>query len=329
MKNPLISIIVPVYKVEKYLDDCVKSILVQTYTNIEVLLVDDGSPDNCPAICDKYASYDKRIKSFHKSNGGLSDARNFGISHSTGDYLLFIDSDDLWLENTALEKLVAALNTQKSCDIIFFGRTTFINQTKFPSKPISPQLFTSNLTADLRSLLIHHEFIPSACQKLIKRDLIIENNIYFEKGLLSEDWEWCIRLYTYAHKIGGIEDNFYGYRKHEGSITQTFGIKHAQDILYIIEKSIKQVSESEMSFEMKEVFMGFLAYIYICTLGHIGQLPKKNREVLTNEYKRYASLLHHDINPKVKKVGKIYKIFGYKYTIKILGLFLSYRSKRI
>ena len=98
-KNPLISIIVPVYNVEEYLDKCVESIVNQTYKNIEVILVDDGSPDNCPKMCDDWAKKDKRIKVIHKKNGGLSDARNKGIDESKGEYLSFVDSDDYITDN--------------------------------------------------------------------------------------------------------------------------------------------------------------------------------------------------------------------------------------
>ena len=99
MKTELISVIIPVYKVEKYINRCVESVLVQNYHNIEVILVDDGSPDNCGIICDKYAETDSRIKVIHKKNGGLSDARNKGVKKACGDYLLFVDSDDYVLTN--------------------------------------------------------------------------------------------------------------------------------------------------------------------------------------------------------------------------------------
>ena len=105
--NPLISIIIPVYKVELYLKQCVESILIQTYLNIEVILVDDGSPDSCPQICDEYARKDYRIKVIHKSNGGLSDARNVGLNIAVGQYVVFVDSDD-WIENTMVEHLLFA-----------------------------------------------------------------------------------------------------------------------------------------------------------------------------------------------------------------------------
>ena len=99
-----VSFVIPVYKVERYLDSCLKSIMNQTYRDIEIILVDDGSPDTCPALCDKYANEDSRIKAVHKINGGLSDARNFGTKYATGDYLIYLDSDDFWMHDDDLEK---------------------------------------------------------------------------------------------------------------------------------------------------------------------------------------------------------------------------------
>ena len=94
MRSPLISVILPIYNIEAYLDRCMEAVLDQTYENLEILMVDDGSPDGCPAMCDAYALKDPRVKALHKENGGLSDARNYGIAHSTGEYIACIDPDD-------------------------------------------------------------------------------------------------------------------------------------------------------------------------------------------------------------------------------------------
>ena len=99
MPTPKISVIVPIYKVEAYLDNCIRSIKSQDYPNLEIILIDDGSPDRCPQMCDQYAMADSRIKVLHKPNGGLSDARNTGIKAASGDFILFIDSDDYWIDN--------------------------------------------------------------------------------------------------------------------------------------------------------------------------------------------------------------------------------------
>ena len=108
--EPLLSIIVPIYNVEQYVDKCIQSILNQTYQNLEIILVDDGATDRSGSIADSYAAKDKRIKVLHKENGGISDARNYGLDHVTGDYILFVDSDD-FIENTMCERLFAVANS--------------------------------------------------------------------------------------------------------------------------------------------------------------------------------------------------------------------------
>ena len=116
-----VSFILPVYKVEKYLSECVESILAQTYSDFEILLVDDGSPDNCPALCDEWARVDNRIKALHKPNGGLSDARNYGLDHAQGDYVIFVDSDDFWVGKDCLGNLMNVVNVHPECDFIGFN----------------------------------------------------------------------------------------------------------------------------------------------------------------------------------------------------------------
>lgn len=113
MMETLISVIIPIYKCEKYLEQCVRSVLSQTYSNLEILLIDDGSPDSCPQICDAFAEKDKRIKVFHKINGGVSSARNMGLDHATGSYICFVDSDDILPEN-AVSDLVRGI-TDNHC----------------------------------------------------------------------------------------------------------------------------------------------------------------------------------------------------------------------
>lgn len=123
--NPLVSIIVPVYKVERYIHRSIDSLLRQTYNNLEIILVDDGSPDNCPFICDKYAMQDNRIRVIHKSNGGLSDARNAALNVMTGQYVTFVDSDD-YIADNMIEKFIETVKLYQ-CNMVVAGMLSLIH----------------------------------------------------------------------------------------------------------------------------------------------------------------------------------------------------------
>ena len=128
-KNVRFSVIVPIYKVEKYLYECIDSVINQTFRNIEIILVDDGSPDGCPQICDAYAQKDNRITVIHKQNGGLSSARNAGLQAAKGDYVIFLDSDDYYCRNDFLEIIDRKLG-DKEVEALFFQRRRFVDTTK-------------------------------------------------------------------------------------------------------------------------------------------------------------------------------------------------------
>ena len=168
MDNPKISVIVPVYKVEKYLDRCVESIVNQTYKNLEIILVDDGSPDDCPAICDAWANKDERIKVMHKENGGASSARNAGLDASSGDYVGFIDGDDI-IDNDMYEML---LN-----NLVFTGadisRCGMVREDDGGYKEIwgdeNSEVFTMNQIQGIQSVGAAEGILPvSPCNKLVK-----------------------------------------------------------------------------------------------------------------------------------------------------------------
>ena len=326
MNYPLISVIVPIYKVEQYLLECVKSITSQSYRNLEIILVDDGSLDHCPEMCDQLATEDSRIKVIHKSNGGLSDARNAGINVAMGDYVLFIDSDDYWINNHCVFDLVECLNENQESEIIFFGRTTFCNDKIYVTNSPRPENINNKEKIQaLTSLLCESDFICSACQKLIQTPLIKKNKVFFKKGMLSEDIDWSIRLYLYADKYSSVYSPFYGYRKREGSITQSFNTRHASDIYETLMKWDNALTKDHKH----KPFRGYLAYVYSCALGSLGFLPSRDRKKYYKMFHQFVHLLNYDGNPKVRKVRILYKLLGYRLTCIILASFLKYRPKRI
>lgn len=221
MKISLVSIIIPVYKVEKYLDNCINSVIDQTFKNVEIILVDDGSPDNCPQMCDEWALRDSRIRVAHKENGGLSSARNTGIKYSTGEYLYFLDSDDRFYDSTSLEKMWNLVQNHDDVDMIqgnFYveekHKTTF-NTSFFPG-------FT-NKKKWIQSKLSMMTIPESACNRLIKRNLIVDNNLYFKEGWIQEDTLWTYQISRYINSIAFCFEPTYFYAYNSNSIMHSSG----------------------------------------------------------------------------------------------------------
>lgn len=181
--SKLISIIIPIYKVEKYLDRCVQSVVNQTYKNLEIILVNDGSPDNCPQICDEWASKDNRIKVIHKSNGGVSSARNEGLKNVTGEYVVFIDADD-YVSKDFLQNLISVANNEQ-VDIVISGFTIVDDKgnKKLVSKQEVTELSIDNI--DCFMDLVVDGFFDISCNKLYKAKLI--KNAFKEGLPLGED----------------------------------------------------------------------------------------------------------------------------------------------
>lgn len=213
MEEKLISVIVPVYNVEKYLDKCIKSIVNQTYKNLEIILVDDGSPDNCPEICDKWAKKDERIKVIHKENGGLSDARNAGFAVSKGEYISFIDSDD-FIEKGFYEILCDALDN--GADIAECAtRLCDEDNNIILVRGFEEDKMFDGVTAT-QTLLEERGIMQTVWNKLYKREVI--RNILFEYGKYHEDNFWTWQIFLNAKKVFVSSKAMYNYVQRNGSI---------------------------------------------------------------------------------------------------------------
>lgn len=231
-KEELISIIIPIYNVEEYLEDCIESVIQQTYKNLEIILVDDGSTDNCLNICNKYKKKDNRIKIIHKENAGLSDARNVGIEFSTGQYIAFVDSDD-FIEIDMYEILYQDLKDNRA-DII--GCDYYIyNTLKFSKSDIITKekkiMSTEEALIEMSKL---RGFGVIACNKLYKRQIFDE--IRFPIGKTSEDWFIMYKILDKAKKIVYNPIAKYYYRQRADSITKSnkinwMGLEAATEVL--------------------------------------------------------------------------------------------------
>ncbi|WP_022765634.1 glycosyltransferase [Butyrivibrio sp. XPD2006] len=221
--NPLVSVIIPVFRVEKYLEKGVNSIINQTYDNLQIILVDDGSDDGCPQICDEFAKRDNRIISLHKTNGGLSDARNYGLNYATGKYIYFFDSDD-YLDADAIKKLVdVAENT--GFDAVAFGYKKVDESAKLleESHMTPGEYFFSDDKQRLDFIchvLCAYKVGWEAWNRLFKADIIKDNNIRFEpnKEIFAEDRCFNIYYTLCSKSMIFIGERFYNYLIRDDSI---------------------------------------------------------------------------------------------------------------
>lgn len=213
-ESPLVSIIVPVYKTEDYLRQCVDSILAQSLTDFELLLIDDGSPDGSGAICDDYARRDPRIQAIHKENGGVSSARNLGIEKAAGQYIVFIDSDD-WVEPEYLAELVAA--DDDSANILVIADHQPFREDGLEERTFS-EAYTARLAPDgttgdqFRSLVFNFQIFPPYC-KLYRRNVILVNGLRFDTSIrTAEDFDFNRRYLELVDAVRYIPSVRYRYR---------------------------------------------------------------------------------------------------------------------
>lgn len=237
-----VSIIIPVYKVEEYLHRCVNSVLGQTYQNIEVILVDDGSPDQCPLICDQYAFEDTRVKVIHKKNGGLSEARNYGLSEATGEYIMFVDSDD-WIHESAVEKLVYRMDADLDADMCCFGLA------KTDGKKILP--ITRDYTISLiegrdeivKDICMVLNVKTSAWSKIYRTKFIKENKLQFVIGVINEDSIFVQTAALYANKILFENSILYYLYANMDSISRNIKEQNFTSLFVVLDKVTKVYKE--------------------------------------------------------------------------------------
>lgn len=256
-----ISIIVPVYQVADYIERCVLSLLSQTYQNLEIVLVDDGSPDECPAICDRLALADSRIVVIHKNNGGLSSARNVGIAQASGDYLAFVDGDD-FVSNTYISALLDACELH-SVKIAACGYVEYYSEAAqvIHSGDGSYVITGSEAIKDIFTM--KNEIHVVAWNKLYARELFTENGITYPEGMIHEDVFTTYRLCAAADKVAYVNQPNYFYVQRQGSIiNQGFNPKRLQ-LLQAVDSIRPFVEENAPNFAAEYEYYVFLNYLTV------------------------------------------------------------------
>ncbi len=288
-----ISIVVPVYKVEGCLERCVNSLIGQTYPDIEIILVDDGSPDACPQMCDDFAKADSRIKVIHKENGGLSDARNVGILASEGEYIMFVDSDD-YVELDACEKFLAFLDT---------GADIVMGDCEVTRKGYSHKHYEG---LKIGEMLSGPSYLKSALEKrsmpvmvwlnLYRREFLLENNLFFKKGILHEDTEFTPRANLLAKSVVYTGVLFYHYIINDSSITSRKDKRKNCADIYSTCLSINELVKELPDKKLRRLIENSLvsSYFNIYRAGHMYQYGKEYT------HKKYVLKYSHSMKNKLK-----------------------------
>lgn len=331
-ENLLYSIVVPVYNVEDYLEDCVNSILSQTYRHFELILVDDGSTDQSSEICDRYARENSAVSSIHQTNGGAAKARNTGIRAAKGDYLIFLDSDDFWGRDDALADIHQCILDNDYCDVVIFKGDKYDQNTSeivsrndhFTHEWIAGQPFIDQL----RISVITNHLCACAWDLAINKRLYEEHDLFFYEGIVGEDIDWGARLILIVRSIGVVDQSLHMYRMNRsGAVTSKLTLKNLIDTKGSLERCLEYITDSPKDDELTYLYYSYVAYHYAIWMAESARVKNKKKKPLIQEMKQYTYLLKYQDYPKIKKVYLVYRIFGYTITSKILGLWTKTKGR--
>ncbi len=274
--SKLVSVVVPIFNVENFLDKCIESIINQSYNNLEIILVDDGSTDNCPAMCDQWAKKDGRIKVIHKVNAGLGMARNTGLDLALGEYIFFLDSDD-YVDTTLVEKCVRNAEKYGSC-VVAFGRSDAYSDgriEKFPIKSEQKVFEKNDVVCELLPAMFSYDkgFGISVCCKMFCRETLIQSGCRFlsERELISEDSFFALQFFPNVQRVSVIEEPLYYYYKRSTSLTRSFKSDRQKKNDEFLIKCIEYIDTFGLP---KEVSTHVMARYHGMTLGTLMQIER-------------------------------------------------------
>lgn len=321
--NEMVSVVVPIYGVEDYLENCVNSILNQTYKNIEIILVDDGSPDKCGKICDDYAILDSRVKVLHKKNGGLSDARNVGIEVACGKYITFIDSDD-YISEDYISVLLKSL-MEEDADISICKLKATSNLKEDVSSKTQEGIFIYSTETAIEEMLYSKEFSTSACGRMFCTNLF--DDVRFPVGRYSEDLFTIYRIILQSKKIVFVKREAYFYYTRPGSITnEKFSIKQLDtiDALHFIKREVVDYHKNLYPAYMNSIVEAVARLLKM-------NIPKKALYAngLWEEVKKYRKRVFLD--KKASKRVRTYAflmLIGPEFTSKVMRIYYKMKWRK-
>lgn len=306
------SVIVPVYNVEKYLKKCLDSLVNQTFKSFEIVIVNDGSTDNSQSIIDKYKEkYPNIIKSYQKTNGGLSDARNYGVEKSTGDFIIFVDSDD-YINISLLEELDSIIKSNKNTDVIGYSLAAVDENNNIVGTIQKPEFFNLSGESALIELINSKQYFEAACYYAYNRNFWNNNNFKYTVGTYHEDFGLTPIILLKAKKVTCINFIGYYYYQSPNSITRNTNLqiekKKADDLLKHFDNINKQIKNIHINNETNKLLNSYMANALLYKLQTIDKSLKKDYKKNLRERKITKSLISRTIKQKIKKILIILKI---------------------
>jgi len=282
MINAMVSIIIPVYNAEMYLKDTLKSIMNQTYKNLEIIIINDGSTDNSQNILEKFASVDNRIKIINQQNMGQAISRNKGIKKSKGEFILFVDSDDF----IDVETVQICLEKIEDNNIVVFGVNQIIDNKKIVDIKYQTKVYNANKAYEI--LISNKLFNYSPCNKLCRSDFIKSNNILFPNCRGMEDFLFVLKLFFYSKKIKTIDNVFYNYVQHIGSISKNFNNDKIINTIKVIREIDLFVQQTKQN-KYRKYFINLYYSLIFDTLSLIIRYSEKDNKK-NNFYKFFNEI---------------------------------------
>ena len=316
------SIIVPVYNVESYLDDCANSVLNQSFADWEMILIDDGSTDSSAEKCDVFSREDTRIRCIHKENGGLSDARNAGITAALGEYIVFLDGDDM-LDDYALSNINELLCSEPD---MLIGRYIEFEKTGLHIKhdifnPDVKKMNCGNVDTVITHIMNKNGFSCMAWKNVYRRLFLSENALYFKKGIYHEDEHWTPLVFVANPSVCYLASPFYLYRvNRKNSIMRNHNLTRDMDKISIA-CELHALSANESLSSEKRIFLNYrVAMIYSSILMYSYELTPVERKKILLEAAKYIWLIDGCDNKKVKFERLLIKMVGVRATAFLLGI---------
>ena len=324
-----LSFILPIYKVEVYLPQCVDSILSQATQDCEIILVDDGSPDGCGAICDRYAQEHDIVKVIHKPNGGLSDARNAGFDQAEGKYVLFVDSDD-YIEEGSVEKILRWIDSTDADVAFLLSRKVYPDGTSEPMGEglVRGEILDKSREEVLRFLVTRPKFPASAWGKIYRRAFLLEHGFHYPHDRrLSEDLMHSLDLFLTAEKFDYLDFPYYCYRQNRaGSICNTVNAKYYFDTFLFVTESAERFAVNKKAIDATAALaLSFAAYEYAILVWQMLDLTGEDRKKAYSMLREYRWVLAYGKSGKTKLVSLVVTVLGLKGAAKLLDWYMRRR----